>query len=310
MMMKYILLLGILFMVACSDEGTIIPSTEPEFRYSLPQGDHLYDDKIVDWFERCDFYILYKFEPKDVYFNLGYDWQGPILDTIIDQYGNETYTAKGYSVEMADETYIEQQLTWIEEMFLNHYSAGILKACMPQKIILGKNLFSYFSATFRMSYDYTTYLFNEIIFSHGDESIETLSNDKKNSVKIDVNKWFLKQRMVDHLPDLEDFYAKTDYSRVLLASSPSARAEEGYLTSSTSSNVEEMRKYDREAFVDMIISNSYTVLTQDPGDEAFNGRNYTGILQRNKLIRERYDLIIQAYKKVGVDLQAIGNMYQ
>lgn len=310
----YFVILGFVLMTACSEEEVIIPTTEPEFRYSLPQGDHDYDSRIVDWFERCGFYILYKFEPKDVYFNLGYGWQGPLLDTIVDQYGNQEFTAKGYSVEMPNEAYVEEQLTWIEEMFLNHYSDEVLRNCMPMKVILGKNVFSYFSATFKMNYDYVTYIFNEIIFSYGDESIQTLSNSKKNDIKIDVNDWFLTQRMIDHLPDLDAFYASVDYDRVLTSSSRTERATLGYLSSSTSSSIDEMQGYDREAYLEMIISYSYDYLTQEPTDGAFTGYNYAGILHPKKdvsgLIRARYDLIVNAYKEHGVDLQAIGNLYQ
>ncbi len=55
----------------CDDSEHLTPTEGMEPGYTLPQGDHDYDKKIVDWFDRCGFYILYKFTPRDVYFNMG-----------------------------------------------------------------------------------------------------------------------------------------------------------------------------------------------------------------------------------------------
>ena len=65
--MRYLLtiILGLFLWTGCNDDDeTLVPSTEPEFRYVLPQGNHDYDTKIVNWYEDCGFYILYKYEDK------------------------------------------------------------------------------------------------------------------------------------------------------------------------------------------------------------------------------------------------------
>ena len=70
--MRYflIIILGLFLWTGCNDDDEkLTPSTEPEFRYVLPQGDHDYDTKIVSWYEDCGIYFLYKFENKDVYYN-------------------------------------------------------------------------------------------------------------------------------------------------------------------------------------------------------------------------------------------------
>ena len=69
--MRYLLtiILGLFLWTGCNDDDeTLVPSTEPEFRYVLPQGHHDYDTKIVNWYEDCGFYILYKYEDKDVFY--------------------------------------------------------------------------------------------------------------------------------------------------------------------------------------------------------------------------------------------------
>lgn len=50
-------------MIAC-DDVNLIPTTRPEFGYSVPQGEHDYDDRIVDWKNRCNFFILYEYQPR------------------------------------------------------------------------------------------------------------------------------------------------------------------------------------------------------------------------------------------------------
>ena len=51
--MRYLLtiILGLFLWTGCNDDDeTLVPSTEPEFRYVLPQGHHDYDTKIVNWY--------------------------------------------------------------------------------------------------------------------------------------------------------------------------------------------------------------------------------------------------------------------
>ncbi len=82
--MKYsiYILLGLLIWVGCDDSEILEPTLEPEPGYLLPQGNHDYDVRIVDWFERCGFYILYKYEPRDLYFNMGKGWLQLSSDTL------------------------------------------------------------------------------------------------------------------------------------------------------------------------------------------------------------------------------------
>ena len=73
-MKRYRLLYLIMFVLlwaGCDDSEKLTPSEGLEPGYILPQGEHDYDEKIMNWFEECGFYILYKFEPRDVYFNMG-----------------------------------------------------------------------------------------------------------------------------------------------------------------------------------------------------------------------------------------------
>lgn len=67
---RIFLLLLVIFAVACHEEETLTPTETPEFGYSVPQGNHDYDDKIVDWKERFNTFTLYKFELKELYWEV------------------------------------------------------------------------------------------------------------------------------------------------------------------------------------------------------------------------------------------------
>ena len=59
--MKWIayLLLGVALLAGCNEEDDIVPRTENEVFYQLPQGDHDYDDKIVDYYNKYGLQHVY-----------------------------------------------------------------------------------------------------------------------------------------------------------------------------------------------------------------------------------------------------------
>ena len=40
--------------MGCSDDENLSPSDVPEYEITLPQGEHEYDDRIVNWFDRIN----------------------------------------------------------------------------------------------------------------------------------------------------------------------------------------------------------------------------------------------------------------
>lgn len=50
----YILICLSAWIVSCDNEDNLSPTETPEIGYVVPQGDHDYDQKIVDWSERCN----------------------------------------------------------------------------------------------------------------------------------------------------------------------------------------------------------------------------------------------------------------
>lgn len=354
----WILAFGLTGWAGCSDDSeTLVPSDEDEYKTELANGNHDYDVKIKDWHDRTGVYILYAFEPREIYFNGNNAWAEIYRDTTesgeryytlgddvyvegdnvyvlgekytlgssyTPAFSSSTYGAfmrdvfltgdgrvhireyvvkiKGtITVEEAEEEYVGQQLAWIEDMFLNLYPDSVLRTAMPLKVVLGKNLTSRYDnlSTREPSYYYS---FHNLIFNYGDESIETLAASTKETVKADLHYWFVDSRLKSMI-SRDEFYAAITYPTTQPAQNKCY--ELGLLSRTT------LKTVDWGNYVKMIIGNTYDKLTAEPANGNFSSTNYTGILHPKKdvngLIRKKYDIMINDFKRLGVDLQGIGN---
>lgn len=357
MKMKYklwMLVAGIAGWMGCSDDsGTLEPSNEQEYKVELTGGNHDYDTKIKNWNDRTGVYILYKFDPREVYFNGNSTWTNIYMDTIVESVryyplGENVYVEGEYvfingekfvlgwsekavnarkehvelmeneqvrvrtckilimgsiSVEEAEEEYVGRQLEWVEEMFLNFYPDPLLRETMPMKVILGKELIHATATTLQRAESYY-YTFHNLIFSHGDGSVETLSLKEKCEIKTDVNIWFVGDRLKP-LASFEEFWGVTSYPSTFPANSEIYKL--GLLSSTM------LPSTDVDTYLKVIMGNSYAKLTAEPPSGDYVYDDFTGILHPKKdvngLIRQKYDILINEFKKIGVDLQAIGNLY-
>ena len=54
----WILIVGFIGWIGCNDDNkTLTPSGVEEYELVIPQGNHEYDARIVDWFDRTGVYI-------------------------------------------------------------------------------------------------------------------------------------------------------------------------------------------------------------------------------------------------------------
>ena len=72
-----ILLSWLLCAVACYDEKELSPSGIIS-SYSVPQGEHDYDDVIVEYYNKYGSCLLYKFTDKDTYWTPS-GWMNGVL---------------------------------------------------------------------------------------------------------------------------------------------------------------------------------------------------------------------------------------
>ena len=279
------LLAGMILLACCDDSETLYPSDIAEYEIVIPQGDHDYDDRIVEWFERTGVYILYQFDSVDVYYHPTSGW------------GN-------FSVKEADEDYVGAQLDFVEKNFLNFYPDEVLRKCMPLKICLGKELIgALFPGNHYQSH------FNNLIISHGDATLTALTAEERETFKSQINN-FLLERIVNSL-SLEAFYDVSDYSWTSSVEIPATSEcySLGFILQPNQFSGENY--FDAIEFAKMIITNPYEKLTEEPESAAYNRTDFTGILHPKKdvngLILEKYKLIVAAFAEWGIDLQKIGD---
>ncbi len=285
-------------LVACDDENALMPTATPEFGYSVPQGEHDYDDRIVSWNERCNTFILYKFDLKELYWDVnGWNESVPTPESSSSSYPYNN----GLLGANADETYVGEQLDLIETLFLDFYPDSTLRRCLPLKLLLCSEL------TWRTASGSTTVYnvysgYDYLAFNWGNENVLTITGAQKNTFKYDVNNAFL-SRLLNNGKIVEDasFYEGMSYEeRVTNAN----MYERGYIKSGTK------QEDDVEIYMRAIIQTPYEVLIAEPADKDYTNK---GILHAKKdvngYIRKKYDILVNKFKEnYGIDLQAIGNV--
>lgn len=271
-----------LLTTACDKEKKLIPTERPESGYFVPQGNHDYDSRIVEWKEKCNFFILYKFEDKDIRWR--YD-QWVEADEV-------TYT-------FADTNYIDRQLDLIESKFLNFYSTELLREGMPLKLLLLGQLDDNMSYTHRRNI-YTN--FDSYALAWGDASIGEMTAAEKSKFKIEVN-----QAFVFRLVDKKIVTIPEEFSEVSVYDGDYYSRPEMYKLGFLALNQAADALRDFKKYIEVIISNPRSFLESPSSDFS----THEGILNEMKdtkgLVRRKYQAIIDYFNRIGIDLQGIGN---
>ena len=296
--MKYRLLLVIfclILCVRCYHEDSLVSTEISEFKYTLPQGNHDYDAKILDWYERCGFYVLYKFEPKDVYWNINF-WEELEKSVSSD-------VATGFKAEPADEAYAGDLLDIVERKFLNFYPDTMLRRCMSMKLLLCSELIQ---ADFtRLHERGFLYGFDCLIVNYANENITSLPSRKIDLLKDTINMSFLNRlTLTKKIAMSSEFLDVSSYDNVTV--DKKNMYEKGYIAPKSGGK---RKEDDWKDFLKAIIKTPSTYLTAEPKD---GDTSFKGILHEKKdvkgMIRKKYDILIRYFKdEYGVDLQKIGD---
>lgn len=291
------LLLLFILAAACKKEEALTPSDKKENEYgdySLPQGNHAYDADIVQLFRKYNTLFLYKYVSHDLYYQVG-DFTGGTYDAVKD-----SVTRYGYFDIPAGEAYVGKQLDLLKDTWLKYYPDSILTALLPKKVFLLDSI--YFANmgdgkpldnidTNRVPDVYTGEDFMAVTW--GGARLDTMSAARKYTYKSAVNSTFL---TIAHQKGLirysSAFAALTNYA----AKTWSNYNELGLIDYYSSSP-----DIDWDAFMIMIVSNSYDALTAPGGFLSLD-------VDTRGVIRKKYDIMIAYFRSVyGIDLQAIGN---
>ena len=292
------LFLGCCLLASCWDEGELTPTPEPELiygKYTLPQGDHDYDDDIVEFYKQYTSLILYKFTAKDFgwspAWNAAYDVSKDTAQDI------ESNVSKYYA-PAADEQYVGEQLQLLYNKLFDYLSDELMHL-LPQKILLCSTIEQ---VPVGLGYDPTpeerTFLnvysgYYHIAISWGSAKILAMTAEERNQFKVDVCTTYF-EVISSALERPQDFFLISTYTNDMAEGDIYA---EGILDYNNRNSVDK----DWFDYIKLAIENSIEDL------EAEGGVLNPAVDVNNK-IREKYTIMTNFFKdRYKFDIQAIGN---
>jgi hypothetical protein len=190
---KYLLLL-LLAGAGCSKKAEIVPDVITPL-YTLPQGNHAYDNTILDFHRTYGCYLLYKFSERD------FSWN--ITDNI------------NYVADQGDEDYIAPALVALDQYLLKFYSSDFLKKALPYKIILSSRVRKVVAGAPQATLINSISTVSQLTFGRAGSSLATMTTPQLLVMRGDLNREFWRQAVVLKKINLPPaFVAATNYGEV------------------------------------------------------------------------------------------------
>jgi hypothetical protein len=274
-----LLLLTLWGVVSCSKEKKLTPDTPPSF-YSLPQGNHSYDDSIVAFNKKYGTYILYRFSRQDFAYNL-----------------------TGYLPAMAgngNETYVQNTLNFFRTQCLDFYPESFLKKTMPFKILLASYIDSikaYVGQTPDTARSITGFIpsINMLAIGWTDSTLLKKTPEQLRRIKGYMHRCYFEQCLLSGALDVPmEFIKLAPKSYTSIGGyQPQDGMIEGYPENGAS------LAWDFLCYINAITSHTKAEL---------DATILSPSVDVNGIIQQKYDALILYYKiQYGVDLQAIGD---
>lgn len=316
----YLLLPAILlFLISCEKEDKLTPTEGLEPFYTLPQGDHDYDGRIMEYHEKYGIYPLYIFENKDIYWDYS-DWC---------EYRESSWELAGdlYGVPSKPE-YVNKQLDLLEECFFSRFSDLLLKR-MPPKLLLCSELGSveldyvfYDDGSYELVPTFTRKWsdkrYAQIAVNCGSEIVDNMSAEDKvafaSSVAVDFSIWMGEKNVLT--PPDEFFEVSKPYYLFTKVLNGLDLFAVGLLqfdvVTATTSEAQSLKR-DFDLYVTLALGNSLDKLN-GPLDYWYEDGRYPtfgGVFQPeadvNGLVQQKYNIVVNYLKEIGVDMDFYQN---
>lgn len=312
----------------CYEEDKLTPSgDEPVLsEKDLPQGNHAYDDRIMEWFENYGVLAFYRFPYKEFWWTPTADIRPKPAE------GTEGGTSRGYEGVEADTNYVQYLVDMLDEEFFAYYKQEYLKNRMPKKFLLMGELTLTPPSLLNPEHApkqrvYTHVGYDRIAINMANEDILTMTEENIRDFRNEMHSSFLSYQITSgFIEEAPEFFTVTDYGKSYNLTSESVIRNfygDGLIRGSAT-----MANNDWSAYIMAIVTHTYEELTGeiDPNiyvNGRFNAtqwRSYAdqslGMLNRDSKkgwdksgkINEKYEIVTTYFKeKYGLDLQAIGN---
>lgn len=272
------LLLLLCWILSSCHKEKITTGTVPDF-YTLPQGNQPYDDSIVAFHKQYGSYILYKFTPKD----FGYDYTRYLRATAVQ--GNPAYVAN--------------TLQFFKSQCLNFYPESFLKKTMPFRILLAASIDTMWTNRTTYGRSVPGVIASSTMMAIGwtDSTLQQQLPARLKEIRGYLHRAYALQNMrsgslkipADFLKNIPDSYFTLGWNM----------GAEGLVeTFNDIDPIDKSEATDFAGFVGMITSHTKAEL-----DATFLSSSYDS----KGLVFAKYTAVINFYRDLGVDLQAIGN---
>jgi|GEM_PF-933016 len=269
---------------SCSKEKALSPNKPPVF-YTLPQGNHPYDDSIVAFNKKYGSYILYKFTQQD----FAYDFTGYV----------------SMIAANANQAYVQQALTFFRTQCLDLYPETFLRKTMPFRIMLAAyldtitNLNNKPSDTSRSLTGFTA-SHSMMAIGWADSTLQQHTPTELRQVKGYLNRCYFQQALLSGALIIPDIFIQLGpaggYQYV-----SGFQPEKGMLEAPSS---EDAGRNASATWDFLCYINAITGHTKAELDATL----LSPAIDRAGKIQEKYDALIRYYKnQYGVDLQAVGD---
>ncbi|MDY4044130.1 MAG: hypothetical protein SOY65_10055 [Marinifilaceae bacterium] len=317
------------FCWGCYEEDGIHVTEGLEVSYSLPQGDHMYDETIMSWFEQYGFYPLYIFEDKDIY------WANENWEERFEDGSSGGGSLKG---TQADPNYVGEQLALFQTAFMEIYPDSLIAKYMPLKLLLCSELWN---VSINSTYDWvlgeyiTQFLYTGLWAHEGWDYIainggsqvmvDTMTVQDKEEFQAELNEIFLRRLYENGVLEIpKEFGEISNYDGDMLngyGNDAIAKTifAEGFVSDPVCRGAqytrEESIKLDFEAYLSLLAHSKNWLESTPPSSCYEMGYQYNYILllngvlhptrDVNGLIHQKYDILMNMLRDKGINVEQL-----
>lgn len=278
-----LLVFGAALLWNCNPQENEITPTGIEEKYTLPQGNHDFDEKIVEFYDSTGVYVLYQYDSLDAIWN------------ITGLYPNTNYPLR---IVLPEEENLALGVQMIFDNWLDLYPKSTLKATLPKKVLLADSVWRKSSSSGEASLADYTYTFDNICIGNINESLNDVDEKEYRAM---LNLAYISY-CIDYgkIEVPEAFYEMVDYSQV----NANNFTTFGIVEHSNNMGAKE----DMLAWIEMLFTedqfmiDDYWFNTSD--DWLFGGMD--GPSNGNGLYRKRCGILVDEMKRLyNIDLEEL-----
>lgn len=270
--MRIYFLVAILAIVtACNKEAALTPDPVQPM-YTLPQGNHSYDDSIVAFHKKYDSYILYKFTQYDYAYNY------------IDKRTDSAFVADPASIPLA--------LQFLKQHLFSFYPDAFLMKTMPFKILLASSI----SKNGIPSVPAMAASNSMLAFGYANSTLAQKTPAETKQLRAWLNRAYMERALrvgainipPDFMVPIPGYKNLQEYNKYAAGVVEPINEKLNVVT-------------DLLGFIELATGHTYDELTSP-------GHPLSPNVDVNGQVKRRYSIMISYFQNMyGVDLQAIGN---